>query len=186
MARVLPYKGLSTDRFTALIKENNPKTQFPYISFDFAESSVSTEFAGYNSSVDVVSKRVVEELDGGVVSYPPQPVAYTRLPLDVLALLPPGELEVVMNLTLPFRIHQILDVLNEAFGLDLLPHEVVDTEYTVRQQFYEIEILDEGNLAWIPGTKHRFEAHFIGEREPRLMEDGSIRYMESGAWRLME
>jgi hypothetical protein len=179
MTRILPYSGTSFDRLSKLIKARNPKTDTAYLKFEFQNPTLLDE--DFNTKIVTAPVRVKSTTDDSVVTrYPAQEVQYRRLKLDVLSLLPQGEIRLVQNLQLPFNVQNVLDKINEALGLNLQPNEVFNTLYTSYQERYRLEIKSTNNLAWLPSF-YDFEATIVRQQENKVVrrqEDGSFIILE--------
>jgi hypothetical protein len=117
--------------------------------------------------------------------YADQYVFYNRLSMSALERLPTGELVDVSINYLPFTIHGILDEINLALGLALLPHEVFNDAFFTDQYSYRLR-LTEQSLAWLPGS-YDFQAIVdIQQGNVRFLETGEIRIEENLDNRLME
>lgn len=191
--RIKPYGGTSAERMTALIKKHNPKLDKPTISFTF---STPTSLVGHvNTSLFVRTENTApttnpngESVTARTAQF--EEVQYTRLPLDVLNLLPPCEVLPVQGVTLPFTIHEVLPKINEALGLDLLPSEVKNHYYVKETDSFTLEINGENSLAWTPNSQYVFELHGIDKKDldndDRILEDGTRREFEDGKLRVEE
>lgn len=175
MSMIRPYAGFSNDRLTKLINDNNGATFATGVDFIFGPYAASS-VGGHNTRVRVIPLN--QQL------YVEQNVYYTRLDLQVLTRLPAGEIQPVTLTELPFMIHDILDDINAALGLNLLPSEVLNEEHTAVQTHYPLRIKADSSLAWVPSM---YEFEIINAfANQRLMETGAARMMEDGSVRLME
>lgn len=184
MTRVKPYSGKSVDRLTGIIKAANPKANETNISFDFGLPA-SAPNAYLNTRVFV---RPVYAQAPGAVAIPPGPfeeIQYRRLSLEVLHYLPACEVFPVTGLELPFSIHEQLDKINDALGLDLQPEEVVNHRYTHAAATYRLEIANDNNLAWLKSS-YDFEAEVGVEHNVRTLESGALRLLEEREVRTLE
>ena len=190
MDRVKPYSGRSEKRLAGLIKAANPKLNRDDIDFEFG---TPTAIAGWiNTEVHVrpVVTSTVTDRDGCPCPHTVTPalfekIAYRRMSLQDLRLLPACMILSVKNVSLPFSIHDILPQINEALGLDLLPTEVVNHRYENVAKTYKLEISSHHNLAWTK-SYYMFEADIGINTNTRLLEDGSMRVSETGTPRVSE
>lgn len=174
MARLMPYAGTSHDRLTELIKTSQPKPLPQGVRFVFrnvveipsqAEGDTRVSVTPYLQDIPKVEQQVL----------------YYRLPIDVLHELPEGSVLPIENIVWPTTLHEILPILNEALGLDLLPTEVENYAINEKPVRITLRILP-GNLAWIPGPYY-FNVddslpegvRITQEREIRVTHDGAIR-----------
>ena len=75
-------------------------------------------------------------------------INYARLGIDVLSHLPEDFIRNVWIDGFPFGIHEILDRINEALGLDLVSEEVVDLRFDYLQEAYPLRIVPGKSYAW--------------------------------------
>lgn len=145
MARTKPY-GVknSKQRLSDLIRANQTPPLTPLVVFDF------TDLGPGNLPVDgatsIKARAYTTDRDDL-----PRTIQYKRLSVDVLHELPVGELVPFANFETPTTFHAILDKFNEATGLLLEPHEVVNTDIDeIPEEGITITITDT-SLAWLPG-----------------------------------
>lgn len=144
MARIKPYAGTSKDRLSALISKSQTPVLPSAVSYVFSNMREGT------SSVDGATDITVVASIGSRVDAP-EDVSYQRLDIDVLSLLPSEEIELVPALEVPFSIHDILGEINTALGINLLPEEVVNEEFTEQSEIFPLTITSE-SLAWVPSV----------------------------------
>lgn len=147
---ITPYKGKSSDRLVALINAAN-LGQFvdgqPYAplandgSFTFGQPMAYVDSDGRNTEISLTFERA----DYQKTDY----VQYSRLALTVLNDLPDGYLDMVVIPTLPFKLSDILDRINDALGLDLDISEIRDQTFTSVQTRYPLPINAANSVAWI-------------------------------------
>jgi hypothetical protein len=146
MALTQPYGGLSNDRLTALINANNPTTPVVEgVDFSYGPPRDYSDGAGRNTEVTLTPV-------AGTHYTNQENVHYTRLPIDVLSLLPVGFVRPVVIDSFPFSIHSSLDAINAALGVNLIPDEVEDTTYSEEQASYVLHVLGSTSLAWLDST----------------------------------
>lgn len=160
MPTLTPYIGTSVDRLTKMINQDNGKQLQVGVDFTYGTPvTVTSGKDGRNTKVTLTPIPGTKyEKDG------PKDVFYWRLGIDALGRLPAGSLDEVQVPNVPFKIHAILPLINQALGLNLLPEEVENTEYTVQADSYTLTIV-EGSLAWKPSS-YTFAAHNTGEDIP--------------------
>lgn len=142
MARIKPYAGTSFDRLSALISKAQTPVLPSTVSYTFTDLREGTGPLEGATDITVVAS-IGSRVD------PPEDVTYQRLSIDVLSLLPPGEVVLVPAIEVPFSIHQTLDKINTALGINLLPEEVVDEEFTEQKELYPLTIDGNNSLAWL-------------------------------------
>ena len=146
MAITQPYGGLSNDRLTALINADNPATPVVEgVDFSYGLPQDYSDGTGRNTEVTLTPV-------AGTHYTSPEDVHYTRLPINVLGLLPAGFVKQVVIDSFPFSIHGSLDAINAALGVDLTPDEVEDTTYPEEQSTYTLHTLGAVSLAWLDST----------------------------------
>jgi hypothetical protein len=156
MDNTKPYAGRSADRLTALINRANssaPRT----LGVDFTFSTPSAYSDGTPRNTKVTMVRVP-----GTKYKADAEIHYIRLTLNVLDDLPAGWVKSVEVPQLPFNLHAILDVINDALGLNLEAGEVEDVQYTEQQASYVLPIRDDVSLAWL-NSHWAFKARFPGD-----------------------
>lgn len=176
MATMKPYGGTSLNRLVEMINKDN-NTSLEYVTdFTFETLYPKNTPGGRNTAIKLVPAdprfRTTE-------------MRYRRLSLEVLRYLPAEFIKKVPIASLPFKIHDILDDINIALGLDLLPEEVLNKEYNTPQLRYDLTIVGPtASHAWLEST-YAFEvdAPFL---DLRVSEDGSIRILEDGTPRMLE
>lgn len=138
-----PYAGISSKRLVDLINFSNNKQLVEGVDFRFGNPRVVQGAMGYNTRTRL--HRLTSEYPADI------DVEYTRRPLSDLADLPSGMVVRALMDSPTFRVHDVLDRINAALGLDLQPHEVVNENFTAEQASYPITIT-ENSLAWEPGS----------------------------------
>lgn len=151
MADMRPYGGSSLARLAKMINDDNATQLIPGVDYTLGPPLAYTDTEGRNTQV-VLTPLVA------TATKVAQNVHFWRLDLAVLGELPPGYIQPVVIDTVPFTIHQILPQLNQALGLDLTESEVVNTQYTVPQAAYTLQIRNENSLAWTGA--YGFQAQF--------------------------
>lgn len=168
-----PYKGTSKDRLLAMANDDNGTSHKIPEDLEFEGLRQNTGPGGRNTAITTVPTDTSKQS---------QVLRYTRLPLSVLYDLGREQLRPVKIASVPFKIHDILDEINDALGLDLLPEEVTDNEYTEIKGIYTLRIAGAtSSLAWT-SSSYDFIADFElpGQRYdeygwPRIDEDGYLR-----------
>lgn len=176
MPTIKPYSGNSRDRLVKLINDDNG-TNYQYgVEYTFGTPSPATGTGGRNTKIRLIPTDSTQ--------YGQQDISYWRLPLSVLDQLPAGEIDKVKIDALPFKIHDVLDRINEALGIDLAPEEVLNTEYTLPQEKYQLRIASaSSSLAWSYSTYNfAVEADFLNFR---YTTDGQIRRTTDGQPRMI-
>jgi hypothetical protein len=141
MPTITPYAGLSNNRLTAMINQDNGGNLQEGVDFTYGVPSTIEGNGGRNTTITLTPVP-------GSQYTAPQNVNYWRLGIDILGNLPEGSLDVVPVPTAPnFSIHSILGYINASLGLMLTPDEVENTVYTESQDTYTLTILP-GSLAW--------------------------------------
>lgn len=173
MANLTPYRGLSTQRLTAMINQDNRSALRHGVDFTFGQPELFADNNGRNTRVKLISLKPDRYRDEWVY--------YRRLPLTALDRLPSGMVHPVAIASLPFSIHQILPQLNAALGLDLVPSEVQDANFSTPQSDYPLRIVDANSVAWYDSDFH-FKAVFpeppldmwLSERLPNTQLSGLL------------
>jgi hypothetical protein len=147
MEALKPYGGDSVSRLTELINKDNEKPGREDIVFgeDFTlglPKPFSGKF-GENTQIILFPEPSAEFYED------PIPIDYFRLPLTALDRLPAGMVTSVPIAQLPFSIHDILPLINECLGIDLLADEVENTTYTTVLPRYPLRIIQDVSVAWI-------------------------------------
>mgnify|MGYP003345125697 CR=1 FL=1 len=143
MQPIRPYGGISRDRLTALINNHNHTNRVEGVDFTYGPVSVAAGVHGENSKI-TLTPLPGTWYDGPVDVY------YTRLSLQVLNNLPQGFTRPAIINQFPFWIHQKLDEINDALGLNLDPSEVVNTKYEHAQGSYRLQIISNtSSHAWV-------------------------------------
>lgn len=141
MARIKPYAGTSFDRLAALISSAQTPPLPNTVHYVFSDMQGSSDPLDGSTEISVVAS-IGSRVD------PAKVVQYERLSIDVLSLLPDGEVEAVPAIEVPFSTHQILGQINAALGIDLLPEEVVDQVFTEQSELYPLTI-NNNSLSWL-------------------------------------
>lgn len=144
-----PYIGLSEHRLTDLINAANP-TQPPLMDgVDFLYGTpVETTYSGYNTRV-----RLKNQHPNGA----DRDIYYNRLSLAVLNELPDEFIGTVTTHDVEFYIHDILNEINSALGLTLIPSEVYNTKHSCGEESYPLVIKPQASLAWLGDTSYNFK-----------------------------
>lgn len=161
MSRIQPYKGISSQRLDALIRASQIKSLTQSVTLKFG--AVQKSLAAKNTKVMVTASDL-----GG--SYPAVEVKYVRLNLDVLHILPFGELLPFDNIVFPTTTHAILNTINKAIGLNLAPNEVLDKPITMLPTNSVSLTMLAGSYAWLPGEHEFIYAPDAPERAARAQD----------------
>lgn len=154
MSDTTPYAGLSPERLTALINQDNNSRLRLGVDFTFGIPGPYSDTFGRNTQVSLTP--------APGTPYPaPETAKYTRLPLTVLDALPEGWVQPVAIDTLPFKLSMLLDQINQALGLNLTSGEIVDVTYDSLQLTYRLPINEGVSLGWVD-SEFEFEAQFPG------------------------
>lgn len=138
--RIKPYGGSSSNRLVNLLNRANASDFVHGVDLEFGEPE---QVIGANSNTRVA---VRPKSPGFKTQY----VNYRRLSINALNALPPGELAEVLVEHWPFVTHDELPKINEALGLGLLPHEVVNEEFADTGQTKLTLRVSDKSLAWLP------------------------------------
>lgn len=152
MTRLTPYSGLSAQRLTAMINQDNRSSLRLGIDFTLG---LPQEFEGEGRNTQVVMTPVPGTRYKG-----PETVYYKRLALDALNRLPEGSVLPVEIPQGPFWIHDILPQINEGLGLNLTAEEVVNQYHEEEFPSYPLRIDSSKSLAWVD-----FEFTFVVVRK---------------------
>lgn len=171
MDHLTPYGGLSTNRLTAMINQDNRSALRYGVDFTFGQPELFAGTGGRNTRVKLVSLKPNRYWDEWIY--------YRRLPLTALDRLPEGMVKPVPISSLPFSIHQLLPQINAALGLDLVQEEVEDATFFAPQSDYPLRIVDANSVAWYNSDFH-FKAVFpeppvemwLSERLPNTQLSG--------------
>lgn len=168
-----PYKGTSKSRLLDMANGDNGTSYQSPEDVEFEGVRQNTGPEGRNTAITTVPTDTSKQS---------QVLRYTRLPLSVLYELGREQLRPVKIDSVPFKIHDILDEINDALGLDLLPEEVTNNEYSEIKGIYTLNIAGAtSSVAWT-SSSYDFIADFElpGQRYdehgwPRIDEDGYLR-----------
>lgn len=168
-----PYKGTSKNRLLDMANDDNGTSYTIPEDVEFEGVRQNSGPAGRNTAITAIPTDTSKQS---------QVLRYTRLPLSVLYDLSRDQLRPVKIESVPFKIHDILDEINDALGLDLLPEEVTNNEYTEIKGIYTLRIAGAtSSIAWT-SSSYDFIADFQlpGQRYdeygwPRIDEDGYLR-----------
>lgn len=168
-----PYKGTSKSRLLVMANDDNGTNHKDPEDVQFENVRQNTGPGGRNTAITAIPTDTSKQS---------QVLRYTRLPLSVLYDLGREQLRPVKIESVPFKIHDILDEINDALGLDLLPEEVTNNEYTELKGIYTLRIAGAtSSIAWT-SSSYDFIADFElpGQRYdeygwPRIDEDGYLR-----------
>lgn len=154
MADTPPYIGLSPQRLTDLINNDNNSRLRLGVDFTFGVPGPYSDTQGRNTAVTLSP--------GEGTPYPAaQDAHYTRLPLTVLDELPEGWVQPVFIDSLPFKLSLLLGQINQALGVNLTSGEIVDVTYNSLQLSYRLPINEGVSLGWVD-SEFEFEAEFPG------------------------
>lgn len=148
MPTLTPYQGLSVDRLAALINSDNNTSYKLGKDFTLGAPSAVTTDTGRNAQVTLTPTS-----GSGIAR--PQRLTYTRLGIDAIGRLPTNSVDAVPVDKLPTTTTGLLDAINTALGLDLLPAEVEDLTYSTLLDTFALTIAD-GSYAWTPGSTYHF------------------------------
>lgn len=168
-----PYKGTSKNRLLEMANNDNGTNHKDPEDVQFENVRQNSGPEGRNTAITAIPTDTSKQS---------QVLRYTRLPLSVLYDLSRDQLRPVKIESVPFKIHDILDEINDALGLDLLPEEVTNNEYTEIKGIYTLRISGStSSIAWT-SSSYDFIADFQlpGQRYdeygwPRIDEDGYLR-----------
>lgn len=168
-----PYKGTSKSRLLEMANNDNGTNHKDPEDVQFENVRQNSGPAGRNTAITAIPTDTSKQS---------QVLRYTRLPLSVLYDLSRDQLRPVKIESVPFKIHDILDEINDALGLDLLPEEVTNDEYTEIKGIYTLRIAGAtSSIAWT-SSSYDFIADFqLPDQRydeygwPRIDEDGYLR-----------
>lgn len=181
MSKIKPYSGSSIDRLVNMLNASGNASLNLGVDYTFGNYTTIYASNQWNTKIRIIP------IDN--VTYIDQYLFYTRLSLEALTRLPAGELETVTIPKLPFKIHDILDDINLALGLNLLPSEVANEEHTKIKPKYPLRIRTNASVAWVPSIYNfnaiisspiDFNYRILEDGTPLSNEDGSLRLMEAG------
>lgn len=138
--KIKPYGGSSSNRLAKLLNRANSTDYVPEIDLEFG---LPEQVIGATNNTRVV----VRPKKPG---FKTQHINYRRLSINALNALPPSELTEVLVEHWPFVPHNELTKINEALGLDLLPHEVINEEIVDTGQTKLPLRISDKSLAWFP------------------------------------
>jgi hypothetical protein len=173
---ITPYAGASADRLTAIVNATNAGQMLngqafaplqPTDNFTYGQPMAYVDSTGRNTEVAVV----FNEPNYQKTDY----VQYTRQPLTILDSLPAGYLDTVVIPAVPFRLSQILPLINAALGLDLDVSEIRDQQYTTIQSSYALPINAAVSLAWID-SDFTFQASVALSQTVNAMNEPRLIY----------
>ncbi len=144
MSSSKPYTGTSNDRLTALINAANGTNLVEEIDFTYGLPQPTIGPRGENT-------KVVLTPCAGTLYRGPVTIYYNRLSLDVLNLLPEGFIKPALIDVFPFCMQNVLGNIDDALGLQLEPHEVINVCFDNPQPSYPLTITP-NSLAWLPST----------------------------------
>lgn len=145
MANLTPYSGSSAQRLTAVINKDNHKELRLGADFTFG---LPIDFEEIEQRVVVRNTQVLLVPVFGT-RYHPEYVFYERLTLQALYDLPEGYIAPVVVPPGSFYIHDILDSINAALGLNLAADEVVNAFFEEELDAYPLHTLNDVCLAWL-------------------------------------
>ena len=137
--QIKPYGGTSRQRLTDLINSANGLSLIEGIDFEYGPIVPYSDQPGANTKVTLKSHKAgSNDTD----------IHYARLGIDVLGHLPVEFLKDIWIDSVPFNIHDILDRINEALGLNLVSEEVVNLRFESLQETYPLRITPGKSYAW--------------------------------------
>lgn len=154
MPALTPYIGLSHARLLALMNADNNTSYQEGVDLTFGPPIAKAGTGGRNTQVTITPVDPTKYAG-------PQDLHYTRLGIDAIGRLPTGSVDPVPIVSLPFTIHGVLGQINAALGLNLLPEEVEDTQYTDIQDTYTLTLIGATSLAWLDSS-YNFVAEING------------------------
>lgn len=140
--RIKPYGGSSRNRLTKLINSANATALVEGIDFEYGEP-IEDLRQNTNTRISILPLRPGHRI---------QQVNYRRLNINALQALPPNIISKVNVRSWPFSIHENLEEINEALGLNLVPEEVHDDVYYDEGQITLYLRITEASHAWLPGS----------------------------------
>lgn len=145
MPTIKPYAGTSIDRLKELIRTRQTPVLPKSVKYVFSNLRLDNPQLEGTTVVTVVAS-------AGTRVDPPVDVHYHRLNIDELSLLPQGFTEPVEATYVPFTTHSILDKINKALGIDLVPEEVLNESFDVQAERYPLTITGNKSFAWVDST----------------------------------
>lgn len=159
MQRPRPYGGTSLERLVTLLNNSNGTAYLSGHDFTLSAPSYFADPAGVNTrntKITVYPDRTHND------RLQDQELHYWRLPINVVGKLPRTALRAVYIDKIPFTTHEMLERINEALGLDLVPEEVTDDIHSIQQTHYTLNIDEAVSLAWL--GNYDFRARHPGEK----------------------
>lgn len=151
MSRIKPYRGLSHKRLAALVRRSQHPNVPVEVVLSFSPVTEDTSVENYNSSV-VVS---ASDHNGKLTD---KEVLYRRLNLEKLKELPAGELVPYADIQFPTTTHTIIEIINQALGINLSKQEIVDEPIESLPVNGLTVKVQPGSYAWLEG-EHFF--HYV-------------------------
>lgn len=145
MPIIKPYAGTSIDRLKELIRTQQTPVLPKSVNYSFSNLRLDNPELEGTTIVTVVAssgRRVDSPVD----------LHYHRLNIDELSLLPLGYTKPVEAVFVPFTTHSILDKINKALGIDLIPEEVLNETFDVQAERYPLTITGNKSYAWVDST----------------------------------
>lgn len=151
MSRIKPYRGLSHKRLAALVRlSQHPKVPVEVV-LSFGPVTEDVSVANYNSKVLVTAT----DHNGKLTD---KEVLYRRLNLEKLKDLPAGELVPYADIQFPTTTHTIIEIINQALGINLSKEEIVDEPIeSIPVNGLTVKVKP-GSYAWFEG-EHFF--HYV-------------------------
>lgn len=176
MARLTPYAGTSHVRLADLINTSQVIPLPPSVEFEFDNVRAVTSERYGETLV-----RVKPTLYGKPA--PIQDLRYLRLSLDVIWELPEGSILPIEDVVYPTTLHELLPLINDKLGLDLIKQEVLDYAITERPNILTLNIVDQC-LAWMPGP---YNIPVINNLPNgiRITQERAIRTVDTNAIRII-
>lgn len=151
---VTPYTGTSLQRLADELNAANRLNLRPGVDFNF--TTVRSIDAAGSINTEVVFKPL---LFAGL--FKEQKLQYTRLNIGVLDNLPKGSIKPVVIEKLPSTYAELVPAINKAFGLDLVPDEILDSAVPYDVTKLVLKVNESASLAWI--GEIAFEAIVAGK-----------------------
>lgn len=171
-----PYKGSSSDQVLNLANGQNSKTYQLGVDFNWGDVEPAQASGGRNSRIRLISLKA---------DYADDWLYYRRRPPASIAKQPEGDIQEIEMPALPTTTHAILDLINEALGLDLAADEVENLTYSEVASEYPL-MLKATSLAWTSGT-YMFKVVSQFPEGLRLVGDGDYRVIDvAGTFRVRE
>lgn len=174
MPTTTPYAGESSQRLVDLLNQANGTNYELDVDFTFGPIEAYSGSIARNTRIRVIPIRP---------GFTEQYIYFNRLSINALSRRPEGALDNVPIDSLPVNIHEKLDDINEALGLNLAPEEVQAAIYDDVRDEYPLTILPGASHAWIPST---FNFKIDMNVPLRLTGNGGYRVVDNGDYRVHE